>query len=52
MPTSEGLVGTQVNFDLDFSYRYREYCHGGLTLAKGITTINNAAQEPEVTDLI
>ena len=45
------LIGTQINFDL-VSVTSTENILMAATLAKGITTINNAAQEPEVTDLI
>ncbi len=45
------LVGAQINFDL-ISVTATENIIMAATLAKGITTINNAAQEPEVTDLI
>jgi UDP-N-acetylglucosamine 1-carboxyvinyltransferase len=45
------LVGAQINFDL-ISVTATENIVMAATLAKGITTINNAAQEPEVTDLI
>ena len=45
------LVGTQITFDL-VSVTATENILMAATLAKGITTINNAAQEPEVTDLI
>ena len=45
------LVGTQIYFDL-VSVTATENILMAATLAKGVTTINNAAQEPEVTDLI
>jgi len=45
------LVGAQINFDL-ISVTATENIIMAATLAKGATTINNAAQEPEVTDLI
>ena len=45
------LIGTQINFDL-VSVTATENILMAATLAKGTTTINNAAQEPEVTDLI
>ncbi|MDC0483746.1 UDP-N-acetylglucosamine 1-carboxyvinyltransferase [Candidatus Thioglobus sp.] len=45
------LVGAQINFDL-ISVTATENIIMAATLAKGTTTINNAAQEPEVTDLI
>jgi len=45
------LVGTEINFDL-ISVTATENIVMAATLAKGTTTINNAAQEPEVTDLI
>ena len=49
--TTKGLVGAQINFDL-ISVTATENIVMAATLAKGITTLNNAAQEPEVTDLI
>ncbi len=49
--SAKELVGTQINFDL-ISVTATENIIMAATLAKGITTINNAAQEPEVTDLI
>lgn len=49
--TANELVGTQINFDL-ISVTATENIIMAACLAKGITTINNAAQEPEVTDLI
>jgi UDP-N-acetylglucosamine 1-carboxyvinyltransferase len=45
------LVGAEINFDL-ISVTATENIVMAATLAKGTTTINNAAQEPEVTDLI
>ena len=45
------LVGTQINFDI-ISVTATENIVMAASLAKGVTTINNAAQEPEVTDLI
>ena len=45
------LVGAQINFDL-ISVTATENIIMAASLAKGITSINNAAQEPEVTDLI
>ena len=45
------LVGAQINFDM-ISVTATENIIMAATLAKGTTTINNAAQEPEVTDLI
>jgi len=45
------LVGANISFDL-ISVTATENIIMAATLAKGITTINNAAQEPEVTDLI
>jgi len=45
------LIGTQIDFDL-ISVTATENIIMAATLAKGTTTINNAAQEPEVTDLI
>ena len=45
------LIGANINFDL-ISVTATENIIMAATLAKGITTINNAAQEPEVTDLI
>jgi len=49
--SAKELVGTQINFDL-ISVTATENIIMAAVLAKGITTINNAAQEPEVTDLI
>ena len=49
--STEELVGVQINFDL-ISVTATENIVMAATLAKGTTTINNAAQEPEVTDLI
>ena len=49
--SAKELIGTQINFDL-ISVTATENVLMAATLAKGITTINNAAQEPEVTDLI
>ena len=49
--SAKNLVGTQINFDL-VSVTATENILMAATLAKGFTTINNAAQEPEVTDLI
>jgi UDP-N-acetylglucosamine 1-carboxyvinyltransferase len=49
--TTNGLVGAQINFDL-ISVTATENIIMAATLAKGVTTLNNAAQEPEVTDLI
>ena len=49
--STKELIGTQINFDL-ISVTATENVLMAATLAKGITTINNAAQEPEVTDLI
>ena len=48
---TKGLVGAQINFDL-ISVTATENIIMAATLAKGVTTLNNAAQEPEVTDLI
>ena len=45
------LVGAQINFDM-ISVTATENIIMAATLAKGTTTINNAAQEPEVTDLV
>jgi len=45
------LIGANINFDL-ISVTATENIIMAATLAKGSTTINNAAQEPEVTDLI
>ena len=45
------LIGAQINFDM-ISVTATENIIMAATLAKGTTTINNAAQEPEVTDLI
>jgi len=49
--TTNELVGANINFDL-ISVTATENIIMAATLAKGKTTINNAAQEPEVTDLI
>jgi UDP-N-acetylglucosamine 1-carboxyvinyltransferase len=49
--TTNELVGAQINFDL-ISVTATENIIMAASIAKGITTINNAAQEPEVTDLI
>ena len=49
--SAKELIGTQINFDL-VSVTSTENILMAATLSKGITTINNAAQEPEVTDLI
>ena len=45
------LIGAQINFDM-ISVTATENVIMAATLAKGTTTINNAAQEPEVTDLV
>ena len=45
------LTGANINFDL-ISVTATENIIMAATLAKGTTSINNAAQEPEVTDLI
>jgi len=45
------LIGAEINFDL-ISVTATENIVMAATLAKGTTIINNAAQEPEVTDLI
>ena len=45
------LIGANISFDL-ISVTATENIVMAATLAKGTTTINNAAQEPEVTDLI
>jgi len=49
--STKELIGTQINLDL-VSVTATENILMAATLAKGFTTINNAAQEPEVTDLI
>jgi len=49
--TSKELTGANINFDL-ISVTATENIIMAATLANGTTTINNAAQEPEVTDLI
>jgi len=49
--SSKELIGAQINFDL-ISVTATENIVMAASLAKGTTTINNAAQEPEVTDLI
>ena len=45
------LIGAQINFDM-ISVTATENIIMAAPLAKGTSTINNAAQEPEVTDLI
>lgn len=47
---TKGLVGTNIYFD-QISVTATENVIMAATLAKGVTTINNAAQEPEVSDL-
>jgi len=49
--STKELVGAEINFDL-VSVTATENIIMAATLAKGTTIINNAAQEPEVTDLI
>jgi len=49
--STKELVGAEINFDL-ISVTATENIIMAATLAKGMTTINNAAQEPEITDLI
>jgi len=49
--STDELIGANINFDL-ISVTATENIIMAATLAKGTTTINNAAQEPEVTDLI
>ena len=49
--STKELIGTQINLDL-VSVTATENILMAATLAKGFTTINNAAQEPEVTDLV
>jgi len=49
--STKELVGAEINFDL-ISVTATENIIMAATLAKGKTTINNAAQEPEITDLI
>jgi len=49
--SAKKLKGAQINFDLT-SVTATENIIMAATLANGITTISNAAQEPEVTDLI
>ena len=49
--STKGLVGAEINFDL-ISVTATENIIMAATLAKGTTIINNAAQEPEVTDLV
>ena len=49
--SAKELVGAEINFDL-ISVTATENIVMAATLAKGTTTINNAAQEPEITDLI
>jgi UDP-N-acetylglucosamine 1-carboxyvinyltransferase len=47
---TKGLIGTDIHFD-QISVTATENVIMAATLAKGTTTINNAAQEPEVSDL-
>ncbi|CAC9434878.1 UDP-N-acetylglucosamine 1-carboxyvinyltransferase (EC 2.5.1.7) [uncultured Gammaproteobacteria bacterium] len=47
---SKGLVGANIHFD-QVTVTATENVIMAATLAKGTTTINNAAQEPEVSDL-
>jgi len=49
--STKELVGAQIHFD-QVSVTATENILMAASLAKGITTISNAAQEPEVTDLI
>ena len=49
--STKELVGAEINFDL-ISVTATENIVMAATLAKGTTTINNAAQDPEITDLI
>jgi len=49
--STKELIGAKINFDL-ISVTATENIIMAATLAKGTTTINNAAQEPEVIDLI
>jgi len=49
--STKELIGAEINFDL-ISVTATENIIMAATLAKGTTTINNAAQEPEVTDLV
>ena len=49
--STKELVGAHIHFD-QVSVTATENILMAATLAKGITTISNAAQEPEVTDLI
>src|SRR5438034_6078720 len=46
----DGLVGTEINFD-KISVTGTENLMMAATLARGTTTIHNAAREPEVSDL-
>ena len=46
-----GLIGAEINFPI-ISVGATENAIMAATLAKGVTTINNAAIEPEITDLI
>jgi UDP-N-acetylglucosamine 1-carboxyvinyltransferase len=48
---ADRLIGTTIDFDT-VTVTATENIIMAATLAKGTTTINNAAQEPEVTDLI
>jgi len=49
--SAKKLIGAEIHFDL-VSVTATENILMAAVLAKGITTISNAAQEPEVTDLI
>ncbi len=48
---ADRLVGATIDFD-QVTVTATENIIMAATLAKGVTTINNAAQEPEITDLI
>ena len=48
--TAKKLIGTQINFD-KVTVTATENIMMAAVLAEGVTTINNAAQEPEISDL-
>ncbi|BAS67802.1 MAG: UDP-N-acetylglucosamine 1-carboxyvinyltransferase [Gammaproteobacteria bacterium] len=47
---TKGLIGTEIHFE-QISVTATENIIMAATLAKGLTTISNAAQEPEISDL-
>jgi UDP-N-acetylglucosamine 1-carboxyvinyltransferase len=49
--TTEQLIGTDIHFE-QISVTATENILMAATLAQGITTIHNAAQEPEIVDLV